>query len=1341
MSNNRAPRQNQPPPGGNGNRPSVISRLSQRWGNVARSAMPGRNNPSRLERIRPNRQTPPEVMNRTPAPNRGRSPELAAIDEIAEAHHNNAPGMPPPYATRSEANKKTQNEDFHLPESLAELGIAPRSRAATQIVTPAGRKFDTTILPSVQQRTGGFRLQNTPPGGVMSGNGQRTFTQTRANGTTQVISVTTFGTAAPPQEALETTQLPPRPVSPKPAAPPPGTPLVDAPIMEPGSNAGRREALENMFRFRDPGLALMAGIFSLITLVMMIALIIIISNNMVRPSSERFTVVVTTFGIGAGYSVPQDNTGGRISADIRDNFVNYSGLTQVELRTSGTIPRNTAAALEAGRRTSADLTVSGYLEPNSNRVFIYATLMPKNTKAFGVNPAWQFLTRYMFDPEQVLLVVDRAALQMGGPSDVTRLMRGLTSYYTGNYEQANADINALLQQGVPENEPGLRMIAANMAVLTGRYEDAINGYRTVENLNQAALRQNRAFPVEPIYLLNNRATAQYLVNRPDEANRSFEAALGVSSNFAKVYANYAQFLLDRTNLDRNPKLIAEWVNRLEIIYKGQTTKNAVIAYNLGRLYSLQAKYDLAAETFRQAYELDPYMVDALTGQARQHLLKFETEGNFNQYGQLEQALALYKAAETRTGNVANGIRQVGVQYGERGNPTMSVLWEGWARQVQDKVEDIQAAIARCYTELARIKGKDAGNPFERVFRWVRSEKTPYEEAVPRVDEALKHRPQDPEVNFTYGQLLYISGNADPKPYWQIAKDNERNPVRRWRYHDILARQYKLSGNVPAAQAEYGQYLQIDPNSERAHLALGNTLLEAGQFAPAVTAADNAIRANPNNPAGYMLAGKALLDNRQPQVAVGYFDRAITLNGTIAEPHYLRARALFDMNQRDQALVSFNRAVTINENVPEAYYYAGIIYLENFKDAPKARDAWEKAVLQRPDYTEAWARLGALYTSLKDYNKAIESYEKAIAASPNDALNYFYQGVVYKGRSTGNDLEKAEGRLKQAIEKQPGLLNAYSVLAQTILERDATRAGEAVEVARRAVTLNGQSWEARAMLGDALRFAGQQDAAIAEYNTALTLRSQYPEALFGRADAQLKKAQYDAALADANAALALRPAYAEPLLVKASAHRAKNQLNEALTNAEAARRLQPNNYQVYLELGQIYQLGNQVNPAIQAFSRGRELNPRYVVFHNRLGELYTLTNRVDDAIAILEEGRKIQAGVARQHYLLGRAYALKGRYTDAQASFEAMIKQNPTMVEAHYELGNVLRVNGNRERAVTEYQESVKLQPAFWQGWLALGQVFQDLNRTPEAREAYQRAVASPDPKVREAAQTLLNSLR
>lgn len=89
-----------------------------------------------------------------------------------------------------------------------------------------------------------------------------------------------------------------------------------------------------------------------------------------------------------------------------------------------------------------------------------------------------------------------------------------------------------------------------------------------------------------------------------------------------------------------------------------------------------------------------------------------------------------------------------------------------------------------------------------------------------------------------------------------------------------------------------------------------------------------------------------------------------------------------------------------------------IYL---RDYDKAIECYQKAIEILPDYHQAWFIMGMAYFNKQDYEKAIECYKKAIEIKPDKHDAWFFMGLTYVDKQ---DYDNAIKCYKKAIEIKP-----------------------------------------------------------------------------------------------------------------------------------------------------------------------------------------------------------------------------------------------------------------------------------------------------------------------------------
>ena len=90
------------------------------------------------------------------------------------------------------------------------------------------------------------------------------------------------------------------------------------------------------------------------------------------------------------------------------------------------------------------------------------------------------------------------------------------------------------------------------------------------------------------------------------------------------------------------------------------------------------------------------------------------------------------------------------------------------------------------------------------------------------------------------------------------------------------------------------------------------------------------------------------------------------------------------------LLTLKKLENLNDDELETVYALGYNYFVYGK-YQAAKDIFTGLTVYAPDTAHYWRALGATYQQLKDYARAITSYDKAIANDETDVVSYVYRG--------------------------------------------------------------------------------------------------------------------------------------------------------------------------------------------------------------------------------------------------------------------------------------------------------------------------------------------------------------
>jgi tetratricopeptide (TPR) repeat protein len=158
--------------------------------------------------------------------------------------------------------------------------------------------------------------------------------------------------------------------------------------------------------------------------------------------------------------------------------------------------------------------------------------------------------------------------------------------------------------------------------------------------------------------------------------------------------------------------------------------------------------------------------------------------------------------------------------------------------------------------------------------------------------------------------------------------------------------------------------------------------------------------------------------------------------------------------------------------------------------PKATEAARRAVALDPSLAEAHSALAVISLIYSwDRAEAEREFARSIQLNPKDIQALYWYGAFYLELSEGRLTEGME-QAKLALASDPLSGYAHAMYALMMCQI-AGKAAESVEVSRRAVQLDSESFLANWALQVALLTSGQFEASVAAGESALAMSGRHP----------------------------------------------------------------------------------------------------------------------------------------------------------------------------------------------------------------------------------------------------------
>ena len=414
-----------------------------------------------------------------------------------------------------------------------------------------------------------------------------------------------------------------------------------------------------------------------------------------------------------------------------------------------------------------------------------------------------------------------------------------------------------------------------------------------------------------------------------------------------------------------------------------------------------------------------------------------------------------------------------------------------------------------------------------------------------------------------------------------------------------------------------------------------------------------------------------------------------------------AENFLDNNQTDPAITNYREALVQNPKNTRAS--EGLSNALTAKGIETAGDTNNDAALVY--FTEAvkldkqndvaYAKMGAIYDTTGQKDKATANYEKALAINPEYTTLYPPLGLLYMD---AGDIAKAENYLQKS--DAAGLDTVETRFLHGLVLFKNNQNTEALAAFDRSLELDSRYAQAQYYRGQTLDRMGQPDQAIAAYKQTIEIAPTFAPASFDLGVNYYNQGDYTNAAVAYQNAVQIDPNNAQAHANLASTYRQLERYPEA--NAEY--KLASNgikNADLYSEWGYCLGKTNEWDKSVARLQTAEEMSPQ-AVDNSNLGWAYynagnSLAAQKNDA-------------AAKQNYDLAKTYSQKA------------VDQDPKLQAAYLNLGSTHNKLGEFQLAVNVLKTVLGMHGNWVIATNQLGLGYRGMNDLVNAVAAFKQAV-------------------
>jgi tetratricopeptide (TPR) repeat protein len=372
------------------------------------------------------------------------------------------------------------------------------------------------------------------------------------------------------------------------------------------------------------------------------------------------------------------------------------------------------------------------------------------------------------------------------------------------------------------------------------------------------------------------------------------------------------------------------------------------------------------------------------------------------------------------------------------------LWQSdSARAIQAARTGEYAAAVGALEPLVAGGSNDAAAVESLYYAWIRQGE--YARAKERFDAWATARPTSGPIRLAAGRVNRLTGN-------HAAALTHLNAVLNSADVGIAANFEKAkvldeTGKVIDAELLYNKIVENFLNAgtttaPRNLIYVAGALEATDKFQDAVDVYRTAVNRDKQNAEAWVAWGNLFAKKFQETDAITNYRAALEIDPKMPEAHLALAKALAATDAEKEVL-EFKAVVDVNPKYPEANLYDAIKLIE-----------------------------------AEQYEKAMESVNKALAVNPQMADAFSIAATVYYLQGNTAEFNRYK---EKVLTTNPRYSKLYYTLAESAVSVRMYR--QAAEFAREAIKLNPKDWDAMTLLGINLQRIGEEEEGTSVLETA------------------------------------------------------------------------------------------------------------------------------------------------------------------------------------------------------------------------------------------------------------------
>jgi tetratricopeptide (TPR) repeat protein len=787
-------------------------------------------------------------------------------------------------------------------------------------------------------------------------------------------------------------------------------------------------------------------------------------------------------------------------------------------------------------------------------------------------------------------------------------------------------------------------------------------------------------------------------------------------------------------------------NELDTLVKNNPG-NAAVLHHLGILYAAKGNQEQAEAQFEAALKAEPRQLESLSELANVYFKGGRPEKAVQRINQaiseqpnnpgLYQLLAqTYLALKDKTKaeqayekalslNPGDSNQQIGLAsfYLSAGDFDKGISkLQALVNKEPDNVA-AQKRLAELYAnkkdyakaiqisdDLLKKNGKDTDALVFKARLLLADGKT--SEGVAALQAAVKNDPASAAAHYYLG-ATYLQNNDRQKAEaeWASALATAGGFIQPY----IAMARLKMDSGDPVEAAKLArQAVAINPNSIDAQMIVAMTSGSKDDFKRAMDNVEQAVKQNPNENLEVQIGG-AYLGQGDLATAESRFEAVLKVDPESQDANRGLARVYLTQGKPEKAISRLSALAQNSKKAwPQRLMAEVYVFQKNF---PKAEEAYQRAIALEPDNAANKIALAELYAASGAVDRGISAYEDLIKTQPSNMLAkhrlagfYLSQRSFDKAIRVSDDILKSDDK-----DTEARIIKGRAYLAQQ-------NSAQATQELLAAATKDPKSAAARLYLGVAYLQAGKTPQAEDAWTEAARLDSRLVEPHLALAESKLRAGDFASAVREAKAAIQINPNQFNAHVLLGNAYLQNKDVRNAVAEFESLVSQMPRNTIAHERLAAAYLAQDNTAKAQSQVDEALKIDPTNMDALGQLANILVLQKKTDVAIQRVDQQIKGAPQQPRLYDLLGRLYLNQKNYPKAEEAFRKTLAIDKNSFTTYAALSQVLMLENSPDKAGAVLEDLLKVNPKSAEAHVLLGSIAEGRHDSAAALSHYKEAL-------------------